>query len=366
MYTLTNAPGNPNNVTSTPQLGNAYSLLQCSTVYAGSKAIDRIDYLCDFMSGLILPHNTNTGWIQGDGNVMLGIGTPPVLSTTATTGGFIYWDLAIPIPHSCFNTERDFPNFMLSTSNPLSIEIDLTPINRAIAYGSVVTTNGAPSDYTLSRIALCYESVELPREFVEAQRASTTSFIIPQLSYLITQMPISQLANYNATLNMSSLRAMYILPSNRATYVSQFVVATSFNYVRNAGDVAALTATGEYSGTNAQLYLDNELVNQTNLDSPVMTYVALKQALSGSITNYTNTSLAAMNYQYKNCYFAIGIDTTNFGDQSTVMGGTPVNKAQILLTNFITNATTGTYLANCIFAYDSLLIFKNGKIDVRK
>jgi hypothetical protein len=349
-----------------PQFGNAYSLIQRSTVYSGSSVVDMIDYVCDLMSGLILPHCTSKNWIQNDGTLLLGITSNAMKSTTLTTGGFVYWDLCIPVPHSCLNSERDFPAYLLSDSNPLSLEIDLTPFNRAIGLGSTVTPN--PVDYTISRAALCYEAVELPREFIEAQRLQTKKipFVIPQLSYMINLMPISALANYNVNLKLSSLRAAYILPYNNATYTSTWVGSNRvFAYQRNGGDVAASSAVGDFSGSNAQLFVDGRCINQINLDNPTMTFVALKQALKGSITDYSSSSVA--NYvSYRINLFAIGIDATCFSDQSTIMGGTPVDQAQIVLTNFITNATTGAYLANIIFAYDSLLIFKNGKVEVKR
>lgn len=350
-----------------PQLGNAYSLIQRSTIYSGSAVVDMIDYVCDLMSGLILPHCTQQDWIATDGQALLSISTGPMRSTALSTGGFLYWDLAIPVPHSCFNTERDFPAYLLSDSNPLSLEIDLTTFTRAItAQGASVLP--PDREYILSRAALCYEAVELPREYIEAQRLATKKipFVIPQLSYMINQMPMSSMSNYNVNLKMSSLRAAYILPYNGASYPTIYPGSiNSFSYTRRANDTAALfSITGVCDGTNAQLFIDGKCVNQVNLDNPTMTFVALKQALKGSITDYTSTSICNLQV-YKASYFAIGIDTTCFSDGSTVMGGTPVEQAQIILTNFIRSGE-GSYLVNVIFAYDSLLIFKNGKITTKR
>lgn len=349
------------------QLSNAYSLIQRSTIYSGSKVVDMIDYVCDLMSGLILPHATNINWIQNDGTILLGISQSPFNSTSVTTGGFVYWDLCIPVIHSCFNTERDFPAYLLSDSNPLSLEIDLTTFARALTYGS----SAVPPvfDYTISRATLCYESVQLPREFIEAQRLATKNipFVIPQLSYMINQMPISALTNYNCILKMSSLRAAYILPYNNTGYsaANPGIGNVGFGYQRLAGDVAVSTTSGDYTGTNIELICDGETINKINLDNPTISFAALKQALNGSITNYSSSSIANV-VSYKVNYFAIGIDTTCFSDESTLMGGTPVNEVQIRLTNFITNATTGAYLANIIFAYDSLLVIKNGKVEIKR
>jgi hypothetical protein len=361
-----NADQTTNVTLALPSLSNAYSLIQRSTIYSGSVVVDMIDYVCDLMSGLILPHATNINWISTDGQALLAIASPPMKSTTLTTGGFLYWDLAIPVPHACFNTQHDFPAYLLSESNPLSLEIDLTTFNRAMNY---VGGGSLPSDrdYTLSRVALCYEEVELPREYIEAQRLATknTPFVIPQLSYMISQMPMGSMANYNCVLKMSSLRAAYILPSNSTSYTALYPSnSTAFAYTRRAVDVNVATASGVYEGTNAQLFIDSKCINQVNLDNPCMTFVALKQALKGSITDYTSSSICNLPI-YKASFFAIGIDTTAFSDGSTLMGGTPVNEAQIVLTNFVRSGQD-TYLANVIFAYDSLIIIKNGKITTKR
>ena len=364
-YTNDTAPNSTSNING-PSCSNAYSLIQRSTIYSGSAVVDMIDYVCDLMGGLILPHATNQNWFANDGQALIGILTPPMRSTTLTTGGFLYWDLAIPVPHSCFNTDRDFPVYLLSDSNPLSLEVDLSSFNRSFSFwnsGIVPTLQ----DYTISRAALCYEAVELPREFIEAQRLQTKKipFVLPQLSYMISQMSMSAMTNYNVNLKLSSLRAAYILPFNGASYNPIYPNnSTAFNYTRRAGDVAPATSTGIYDGTNTQLYIDGKIVNQVNLDTPTMTFVALKQALKSSITDYTSSSICSLAV-YKNSFFAIGIDTTCFSDGSTIMGGTPVEQAQIVLTNFIRSGE-GAYLVNVIFAYDSLIIFKNGKITTKR
>jgi len=351
------------------QLGNAYSLIQRSTVYSGSKPIDMIDYVCDLMSGLILPHNTSRDWLESDGGILLSIISQQNRSTsTATTGGFIYWDVCIPVPHSCLNSERDFPAYLVSDSNPLSLEVDLTSFNRAFAYYAGMSP--APiQDYTLTRCSLCYESIELPREFIEAQRLATKKipFVIPQLSYINYQMPMSALINYNVNLKLSSLRAAYILPFNNTRYIQNNLgtAGSAFGYQRNTGDIALPSLTGDIAGTNAELICDGELINKVRLDNIPMTFAALKQAINGSITNYYTPSIANV-ISYRYAYYAIGINATLFSDGSTIMGGTPVDQAQIILTNYILSSTTGAYLANVIFAYDSLLIFKNGKIETKR
>jgi hypothetical protein len=93
-----------------------------------------------------------------------------------------------------------------------------------------------------------------------------------------------------------------------------------------------------------------------------MSFAALKQALNGSITNAIVPSIASRE-TYKQSYFAMGVDATAFGDQSTVLGGTPCSQATISLTNWQANPT---FLATVIFAYDSLLVIRDGVVEVKR
>lgn len=343
------------------QLANAYSLVQRSTLYSGGAVVDQINFLCDVMSGLILPHATNRDWLTTDGANLIAVAQRALPSVTVTTGGNLYWDICLPVPHSCFNSERDFPLYLLGPGTPLSLQVDLSAITRALK----LSTGTAPTstNFTLSQASLCYEAVDLPGEFVDSMRMRVKSspFIIPQLSYIVTQLPLSALASYTCGLNVSSLRAAYVVPFSAATYSTDPTVIFSYNRA-GAQDVGITATGGVYATTNVQLFCDGRLVNSVNLDNPAMTFAALKQALNGSISNALVPSIASRE-TYKQSYFAVGVDATAFGDQSTVLGGTPCSQATISLTNFQQNPT---FLATVIFAYDSLIVIRDGVLEVKR
>jgi len=343
------------------QLSNAYSIVQRSTLYSGGAVVDQINFLCDVMSGLILPHATNRDWLTTDGANLIAVAQRALPSVSVTTGGNLYWDICLPVPHACFNSERDFPLYLLGPGTPLSLQIDLSAITRALKLGT--TTAPTSSNFTLSQASLVYEAVDLPGEFVDSMRMRVKSspFIIPQLSYIVTQLPLSALASYTCGLNVSSLRAAYVVPFGAASYSTDPTVIFSYNRA-GAQDVGITATAGIYATTNAQLFCDGRLINSVNLDNPAMTFAALKQALNGSISNALVPSIASRE-TYKQSYFAIGIDSTAFGDQSTVLGGTPCSQATISLTNFQQNPT---FLATVIFAYDSLIVIKDGVLEVKR
>ena len=343
------------------QLSNAYSIVQRSTLYSGGAVLDQINFLCDVMSGLVLPHSTNRDWLVTDGANLIAVAQRAIPSTTLTTGGNLYWDICLPVPHSCFNSERDFPLYLLGPGTPLSLQIDLSAITRALK----LSTGTAPtsSNFTLTSASLCYEAVDLPGEFVDSMRMRVKSspFIIPQLSYIVTQLPLSALASYTCGLNVSSLRAAYVVPFGAASYSTDPTVIFSYNRA-GANDVGIAVTAGNYRGTNIQLFADGRLINSVNLDNPAMSFAALKQALNGSVTNALVPSIASRE-TYKQSYFAIGVDATAFSDQSTVLGGTPCSQATIALTDWQANPT---FLATVIFAYDSLLVIKDGVVEIKR
>jgi hypothetical protein len=343
------------------QLANAYSIVQRSTLYSGGAVLDQVNFLCDVMSGLILPHTTNRDWLITDGANLIAVAQRAIPTTTLTTGGNLYYDICLPVIHSCFNTERDFPLYLLGPGTPLSLQVDLTSITRALKLSTGTTPTS--SNFTLTQASLCYEAVDLPAEFVDSMRMRVKSspFIIPQLSYIVTQLPLSALASYTCGLNVSSLRAAYVLPFSSATYSTDPTVIFSYNRA-GAGDIGIAVTAGNYSGTNAQLFCDGRLVNSVTLDTPALTFAALKQALNGTISNALVPSIASRE-TYKQSYFAIGIDSTAFGDQSTILGGTPCSQATISLTNWQANPT---FLATVIFAYDSLLVIKDGVVEIKR
>jgi hypothetical protein len=192
-------------------------------------------------------------------------------------------------------------------------------------------------------------------------RVKSSPFIIPQLSYIVTQLPLSALASYTCGLNVSSLRAAYVVPFSAASYSTDPTVIFSYNRA-GAQDVGIAATGGVYATTNVQLFCDGRLINSVNLDNPAMTFAALKQALNGSISNALVPSIASRE-TYKQSYFAVGVDATAFGDQSTVLGGTPCSQATVSLTNFQQNPT---FLATVIFAYDSLIVIKDGVLEVKR
>lgn len=342
-----------------PQLANAYSIINRSTVFVSGVCADQINLTNDTMN-MLLAHSTQKDWLIGDGANLLAIGQVGI-AQAATTNTNLYWDIVLPLPHSMFNSERDLPLYLLGPGQPITLQIDLAPVARAFKLATSGVT--AATNYTVTNASLSFEAVDLDPAFVDSMRArhKSSPFVLPQLSYNVVQMPLSSLANFTMGINASSVRYAAILPFSAASYSSDPTVAFAYNRA-GAGDVVISATVGSYTGTSFNVYLDGRQISSLDLNNPAATFAALKQALCGSITNSTVASIASRE-SYKQCYFALAQDLTVFNDESTVMGGSPCSQITLALTNWQSNPT---FLATVIIGYDSILLFQDGNCTVKR
>lgn len=335
-----------------PLYGNGYAFMSRLSLYGSSSAIiEQTNYAADYMN-LMLIHNSNANWLGLDGQTLLGVGAAWQYNTAGTAAQI---DLVLPLPLSVFNSPTlDYPAYLMSA--PLTLQLDLNSIARTIFRGATATI----TDYTVSNTYLIYQAVELPQEFIAAQRIHIKSspFIMPITSQLNVQVPASVLSSYTLGLNASSLRAVFVLPSNGASYSS----TTSVQYIRDTADAAATN--GIYwggSGVNAQLYLDGNVVNSSIIDTPVMTLAMLKQALhhnlQGSIIYASPSTWSSASVPtWCTNYYMVAFDATNFDDESSIMSGLPATNVNLQLIGY--GAVNPTYLNTVIVVYDQLVAFR--------
>ena len=341
-----------------PQFSNGYQILNRATLYgANSAVIEQQNYLNDNMN-LMLLHNSNASYLAGDASILAGVGLP--MTITATTSAFI--DLVLPLPLSAFNSStQDFPNYLLSA--PLTLQLDMASVARALYAGAGVTY----SDYTISNTYLIYQACELPASYVEAERMAVRSspFIMNLTSTLNVQVPASILTSYSLGLNASSVRAVFVLPSNGASPA----VGTQLQYIRDTSD----SATYNGSGTNAIVFVDGNQINSAIFDTPSMVFQGLKNALhhnlQGSVI-YSSPSMsgsytASSSQPWTKQFYAIGWDLTSFDDESSLFAGTPCTTLNLQLTGY--GSANPTYLSTIIVVYDVLLAFESdGTIQIKR
>ena len=340
-----------------PQFCNGYQVINRATLYgANSAVIEQQNYLNDNMN-LMLIHNSNASYLSGDASMLAGVGLP--MTITATTSAFI--DLVLPLPLSAFNSStQDFPNYLLSA--PLTLQLDMASVSRALYAGAGVTY----SDYTISNTYLIYQACELPASYVEAERMAVRSspFIMNLTSTLNVQVPASILTSYSLGLNASSVRAVFVLPSNSASPA----VGTQLQYIRDTGD-----ANFNGSGTNAIVFVDGNQINSAIFDTPSMVFQGLKNALhhnlQGSVI-YSSPSMsgayiASASQPWTKQFYALGWDLTSFDDESSLFAGTPCTTLNLQLTGY--GSANPTYLSTIIVVYDVLLAFESdGTIQIKR
>jgi len=354
-----------------PHFGNGYSWMQRLTCYgANSSIIAQHNFLNDEMNALLL-HNSSDNWLRNDASLFLGMGQQwYVVGATSS-----YIDLVLPLPLSIFQSPtNNFPAHLLSA--PLTIQIDLASLGRAIIAGGTV----ACSEYTVSNTFLIYQAVELPSAMIEADRQAVRSspFVMTCTNTLSVQVPQNILTSYTLGLNASSIRGVMLLPSSIVSYS----VGSQLYYLRSCSDAYFGNQTsGNGSGVNAQLYFDGNLINSNIVDNVPNTFMMMKQFMHHNLQVVTQPSpnppalSATLNQSglgaslYCNQLYVVGFDTSSFDDESTIFPGTPATNVNIQLNGYgatLAGATSSNLVTVCVL-YDVLVAFgEDGTISVKR
>jgi len=338
-------------------LSNGYSWIQRLTVYGtGSAVVDQMNYVNSTMD-MLLAHNSNPNYIQGEGQTLMGINR----AWDANASGGNYIDLCLPLPLSCFqNSSIDFPLYLCR--NPMTLQLDIASFARGITIGNTSAgTAGYASDFQISNAYLCYEVLEVPHSLIEAERSAVQGghpFIMPLESWLNVQVPESVMSSYTLGLNASSLKSVFVSTLSASSYTS----TAPINYSRNTVD----TSLAYGSGVNAQLYLDGNVKNSSIYDTPPMQFIELKQALHNNIQSSIVMPSVSTFSTYLANYFALGFDCCSFDDEGTIFGGSPVSNVNIQLTGF-GQALSGATITNVLCLYSTLLAFQaDGVMEVKR
>lgn len=360
-----------------PSLGNGYSWMQRITVYGASSAIvEQRNFLNDDMN-LLLLHNSNPTYLATDGQIALGLGASfnYAAGWNTNTSTSCYVDLCLPVPLSLFNSStQDCPIYLLSS--PLTIQIDCASVARAIFKGSSATV----TDYTISNTFLVFQAVELQSDHIQAERAASKSspFVMNLTSTLSVQVPYNLLSSYSLGLNCSSLRGVFVLPANAASYAS----GTQLQYQRynsdGAGAGGLITAATNFAssgqGVNNILFLDGNQVNSAIYDTPQMVFQGLKQALHHSLQASVLYPSPCNLLGYMLNHYAIGWDCSSFDEESVIFPGLPVTTVNLQLSGqYLGDASSiggpaaaSNAICTVICVYDVLLAFTEGNMEVKR
>ena len=309
------------------QYGSAHSMfLRMSALCSGSltEQIQNYNKLC---SALTL-HASNGSFVSNDDR--LAQGTMSALTTTQTL------DVCVPVNLGLFNARCHLPLFLLSQCQ---LQVDLESVAQAFTSGSA----DAITEYQISNANLVFEQL-VPDSIYEQgikQMLASRVYQIPINSWYNLKLANAAAITQNIGLNSSSVKAV-------------FWNVVSANASRNSGAFVSDTQSSAY------LYLDGQLVSNSNLSTAPEQFLEMNRGLNiMSDIERTSWAPSAVNATAVVGDFTVGPITRALYSAGAYLGGlscsrshqdgfsfsgSPVNTAVLQVANA---GTAGTFFIYC-------------------
>jgi len=309
------------------QYGSAHSMfLRMSALLSGSLAeqIQNYNKLC---SSLTL-HASNGSFVSNDDR--LAQGTMSGLTTTQTL------DVCVPVNLGLFNAKCHLPLFLLSQCQ---LQVDLDSAAQAFTSGSA----NAITEYQISNANLVFTQL-LPESVYEQgvkQMLASRVYQIPINTWYNLKLANQAAITQNIGLNSSSVKGV-------------FWNVVSANASRNSGAFVSDTQSSAY------LYLDGQLVSNSNLATAPEQFLEMNRALNiMSDVERTSWAPSAVNADAVAGDFTVGPITRALYSAGAYLGGlscsrsnqdgfsfsgSPVNTAVLQVANA---GTAGTFYIYC-------------------
>jgi len=212
-------------------------------------------------------------------------------------------------------------------SSPLTIQIDWATVNNSI-YG--LTT--AVTDFTVSNVQLCYESINPPQQYINELRqglAQGKVFSIPYSTVISAQTANSSTVSYNMSLTSSSVESFFYGALQSFNLNNSTLKSGWFSCATGATDGL------DFVTMNRRLYADGSLVaQQPSINSDTLLFRELMRAVQGGFcgTDVYNTvpvSNKGWSTQnpgsFRSSFYCGGFNLKNFNEANLTMEGTPVS-----------------------------------------
>ena len=239
------------------QYGSAESLFQRMTALLSGSIAEQIQNYNKLCASLKL-HATNVNYIASDDQILQDtMGTGFNTAQTLT--------VCVPINLGLFNAKCHLPLFLLSACQ---LQIDLDSAGQGLTSGSADPI----TEFSVSQAQLIFEQL-VPDSVYEQgvkQMLASRVYQIPINTWYNTKLSNAAQVTQNIGLNSSSVKAV----------LWNVVVG---NASRNSG---AFTSDSQ---TSAYLYLDGQLVSNSNLSDPSEQFAEMNRALN-VLTDITRTS----------------------------------------------------------------------------
>lgn len=289
----------------------------------------------DFYTTLLMTHTSGSSYALNDFCIMSKLnGTGSDVDNSA---GAISSSQVMPILQGWCNSDQNIPLCLLK--EPILINFDVNGSARALKYAGAIANN-----FTLSNLQLCYETVRVDNQYVQALRDQINSGKLYSMNFMTglgLQFSGAIGSNtYNAGLGLSSIRGIAILPIVDSLNVGTAVKSPSKNGL-----------------SNARFYIDGSLVSNFNLDDTAQQYASLNNTF-GALFSRTSCSVSllttggAMNRTvYEATGFAVGVGTEKFNEKGLSFAGTQCSNLQVILDGLTAVATQYMFVF-----HDTLLI----------
>jgi len=295
----------------------------------------------DFLNSLLLSHVSGSSYALNDLVVM-----SKMLGTGGSALGTANISSPQVMPLLCgwCNSDQNFPLCLLK--EPILISFDVNNSGRAL-----LQTDALVNGFSLTNIQLCYETVRVDNQYVQALRDQINSGKLYSMNF-ITPLGLQfsgaiGSTTYNAGLGLSSIRGIAIHPIVDLTLsASNTVKAASRNGL-----------------SNARFYIDGNLVNNFNLEDSVHQYASLNNTF-GNLFSRTSCSVrlntddgitspgtALSRTAYESHVFAVGVGTEKFNEKGLSFAGTQCSNLQVILDGLSAVATEFMFVF-----HDTLLI----------
>ena len=318
------------------QYGSAHSLfLRMSALLSGSLAeqIQNYNKLC---SSLTL-HASNASFVTNDDKI----------AQNTMAGGFetAAVTVCVPINLGLFNARCHLPLFLLSQCQ---LQVDLDSVGQALTSGSA----NAISEYSISNANLIFNQLVPDAVYEQGVRQMLASRVyqIPINTWYNLKLANAASITQNIGLNSSSVKGVFwnvVLPHT-----------TPADQQRSS---SAFTSDAQ---TAAYLYLDGQLVSNSNLSTPAEQFLEMNRALNvmGDVerTSWAPSSAAGVNGTAVAGDFTIssitralysagaylgGLSCSRSNQDGFSFSGSPVNTAVLQVSN--AGTAGGTFYIYC-------------------
>ena len=305
------------------QYGSGHSMFQRVSALLSGQLAEQVENYNKLQSSLLL-HATNGSYVSGD-DKMAQL-TASGFQTAATV------TICVPVNIGCFNARQHLPLFLLSSCQ-LQVQLDS-------ALQSFTSGSADPiTEFAVSSASLIFEQLVPDAVYEQGvkQMLASRVYQIPINTFYNLRLANTGSVTQNIGLNSSSVKGIF------------WNVVTK-NGSRESGSFVSDTQTSAY------LYLDGQLVSNSNLADPSEQFLEMNRALN-VMTDITRTSWApgavtanavAADFSvalitralYSTGAYLGGLSTSRSAQDGFSFSGSPVNQAVLQLVNAGTAGST--------------------------